>query len=174
MDDFETRIDSVDREDIWKPYVEEWLENFKSEDTPIERRIIDYRINGYGSSYNNENRIQMEVLFEVTPYDENNTEWENPRRSYGFINMVKEDGEYKLKYLSDVPEGYDKFMESFEEWKKTNSTTETVTLQGENKNLSSAQEQEINIMSTSIVAGCTAVLIVIGALVVFRIIKSFK
>lgn len=88
--------------------------------------------------------------------------------------MVKEDGEYKLKYLSDVPEGYDKFMEAFEEWKKTNSTTETVTLQGENKNLSSAQEQEINIMSTSIVAGCTAVLIVIGALVVFRIIKSFK
>lgn len=65
MDDFETRIDSVDREDIWKPYVEEWLENFKSEDTPIERRIIDYRINGYGSSYNNENRIQMEVLLRL-------------------------------------------------------------------------------------------------------------
>ena len=35
-EEYEARIDSINREDIWKPEVEKWLENFKSEETPIE------------------------------------------------------------------------------------------------------------------------------------------
>ena len=56
-EEYEARIDSINREDIWKPEVEKWLENFKSEETPIEKRITDYRINGYGTNSNNDNKI---------------------------------------------------------------------------------------------------------------------
>ena len=88
--------------------------------------------------------------------------------------MTYIDGEFQLDYIGEIPQGYDKFLEEFEEWKKTHSETETVVTQGENVELNSVQEQEVNKMSTGIVASCTAVLLVIGALVIFRIIKSFK
>ena len=173
-EEYEAKIDSVDREDIWKPYAEEWLESFKSEETPIEKRITDYSLNGWGVGQNNENKIAIEFHFQVTPVDENNTEWENPQRNVGYIEMTYLDGEFQLDYIAEYPKGYDKFMEAFEEWKKTHSETETVVTQGENVELNSVQEQEVNKMSTGIVASCTAVLLVIGALVIFRIIKSFK
>lgn len=173
-EDYEEMIDSVNREETWKPYAEEWLEKFKSEETPIEKRITDYSLNGWGVGQNNKNKISIEFHFEVTPVDENNTEWENPRRNNGYIEMTYIDGEFQLDYIGEIPQGYDKFLEEFEEWKKTHSKTETVVTQGENVELNSVQEQEVNKMSTGIVASCTAVLLVIGALVIFRIIKSFK
>lgn len=171
--DWESRIDNVRRDDIWQKPVKEWLDTFKSEYTPIEKRIKDYQICGWSVGLNNEEQISIAFQVDAIPVDENNTEWEKYRMQ-GFIDMVNEDGEYKVTYLSDVPKDYDKFMEAFEEWKKTNSSTETLVTQGENKNLSSAQEQEINIMSTSIVAGCTAVLIIIGVIAIFRIVKHLK
>lgn len=173
-EDYEEMIDNVNREQIWKPYAEEWLEKFKSEETPIEKRITDYLLNGWGVGQNNKNKIAIEFHFEVTPVDENNTEWENPRRNTGYVEMTYIDGEYQLDYIGETPQGYDKFLEEFEKWKKTHSETETVVTQGENLELNSVQEQEVNKMSTGIVASCTAVLLVIGALVIFRIIKSFK
>ncbi len=172
--DWESRVDNVNRDDIWQSAVKEWLDTFKSEETPIERRITDYQIGGWSPQYNNEERIKVTFYLYVIPVDENNTEWEVTERCMGFIDMIKEDGEYKVRYLSEYPEGYDKFLEEFEEWKKTHSETETVVTQGENVELNSVQEQEVNKMSTGIVASCTAVLLVIGALVIFRIIKSFK
>lgn len=99
----ETRIDSVNREGIWMPEVEKWLENFKSEETPIEKRITDYRINGYGTNSNNDNKILMNINFEVTPVDANNTAWDTPRRNVCYLEMTKQDGEYHLDYLDEVP-----------------------------------------------------------------------
>lgn len=173
QENYEVRIDNVNREDIWKKEVEAWLDTFKTEETPIEKRITDYRINGYSVDYNNEEKIQIDFYFEVTPIDENNTEW-NAHRELGFIEMTKIDGEYQLDYLSNEPKGYDKFLEEFEIWKKDNSTTETVTLKGENVPLNSAQEQNINKLSTGIVAVCVGVLAVIAVLAVVKIIKFRK
>ena len=51
-EDYEEMIDSVNREETWKPYAEEWLEKFKSEETPIEKRITDYSLNGWGVGQN--------------------------------------------------------------------------------------------------------------------------
>lgn len=166
MQDFEVVIDTVNREDIWMPIAEEW----------IKERFPNYRLCGYSTKENNENRILMTVYFEEEVEKEigEQDKYAQYNRSQVYIDMIKEDGEYQLKYLSDLPEGYDEFMEAFEEWKKTKSSTETLVTQGENKNLSSSQEQEINVMSTGIVAGCTSVLIIIGVIVIFRIIKHLK
>ena len=37
--DWESRVDNVNRDDIWQSAVKEWLDTFKSEETPIETRI---------------------------------------------------------------------------------------------------------------------------------------
>lgn len=169
--DWESRVDNVKRDDIWMSAVKEWLDGFKSEETPIEKRITDYQIGGWSPQYNNEDRIKVTFYLYVVPVDKNNTEWELPERGMGFIDMVKEDGEYKVKYLSEYPEGYDKFLEEFEKWKEQNAHTETIVVPSETRNLKASQEQEINKLSTEIVAVCIGLLVVIGVLSVIKIIK---
>lgn len=171
--DWKSRIDNVNREVIWKSEVEAWLDTFKTEETPIEKRITDYRINGYSPRYNNENKIKINFFFEVTPVDENNTEW-NIHGEFGFIEMTNVDGEYQLDYLSNVPKGFDKFLEEFEKWKETNSTTETIVIPSETRNLNASQEQEINKLSTGIVAVCVGVLTVLAVLALIKIMKFKK
>lgn len=172
--DWESRNDDVNREDIWKTEAGKWIDTFKSEETPIEKRITDYMISGWSVKYNTEEKISVHFQFEVTPVDENNTAWENPHRCQGYIDMVNKGGEYVVEYLSDIPKDYDKFLEEFEEWKKTNSQTETVVSQGENINLNSAQEEQINKLSTGIISVCAIVLVVMAVLVVLRVIKHKK
>lgn len=173
-EDYEEMIDSVNREQIWKPYAEEWLEKFKSEETPIEKRITDYRLNGWGVGQNNKSKINIEFHFEVTPVDENNTEWETPQRNQGYIEMTYLDGEFQLDYIAEYPRGYDKFLEEFEKWKEANSTTETIVIPSEIRNLNTLQEQEIDKLSTGIVTVCIGVLAVISVLAIIKIIKSKK
>lgn len=165
----ENRIDNINREDTWKPIVEEWLEKFKSEETPIEKRITDYRINGYGVNANNDNEILMNINFEVTPVDENNTSWNTPRRNICYLEMTKQDGEYHLDYIDEVPKNYDKFLEEFEKWQEENKTVETKTVQGETTDLNA--NAKIDKMSNGIVFVCVAVIAVI---VIFGIIKIVK
>lgn len=168
----ENRIDNTNREDIWKPIVEEWLEKFKSEETPIEKRITDYRINGYGVNANNDSKILMNINFEVTPVDENNTAWDTPRRNVCYLEMTKQDGEYHLDYLDEVPKNYDKFLEEFEQWKEENKTVETQTIQGESAELST--NAEIDKMSNGIVFICIAVISVVVILGISKIVKRKK
>lgn len=171
--DWKSRIDNVNRDAIWKSEVNAWLDTFKTEETPIEKRITDYRINGYSPNYNNENKIQINFSFEITPVDENNTEW-NINGECGFIEMTNVDGKYQLDYLSNLPKGYDKFLEEFEKWKETNSTTETIVIPSETKNLKALQEQAINKLSMGIVALCVGVLTVFAVLALVKIMKDKK
>ena len=172
--DWETRVDNVDRADIWRKEAENWLDSFKSEETPIEKRITDYKISGWTINANNENEIRIQFYFEVTPVDGNNTAWEMPERSFGNLEMTNVDGEYKLDYISEYPQNYDKFLEEFEKWKEENSTKETIVVPSESRNLNASQEQEIDRMSTGIVAVCIGVLAVVSVLVVMKIIKLKK
>ena len=172
--DWESRVDNVKRDDIWQSSVNEWLETFKTEETPIEKRITDYRIGGWSPQYNNEDRIKVTFYFGVVPVDENNTEWEVPKRCMGFIDMIKEDGEYKVKYLSEYPQGYNEFMEEFEKWKEENSTTETIVVPSETRNLNVSKEQEIDKLSSGIVAISIGILAIISVLAIIKIIKLKK
>ena len=65
--DWESRVDNVNRDDIWQSAVKEWLDTFKSEETPIERRITDYQIGGWSPQYNNEERIKVTFYLYVIP-----------------------------------------------------------------------------------------------------------
>ncbi len=95
----------------------EWLDTFKSEDTPIEKRITDYELAGYGTSYIDNSELDVSIDFNVTPYSEENTVWKTRGNNIGFIKFKKVDGEYEVERISDVPENYDKFLEKFEEYK---------------------------------------------------------
>jgi len=168
--DWEARIDNVKRDDIWQAEVNKWLEPFKSEETPVEKRITDFRISSWCPHINNKDEIKVNFQYEVIPVDENNTEWENPRRNHGFIHMVNKDGEYVVEYLSDVPKNYDKFLEEFEKWQKENETKETVEVQGEKEELNS--NNEIDKMSDGIVAICVIVLVIVVAFAVIKFLKK--
>ena len=171
-EEYEARIDSINREDIWKPEVEKWLENFKSEETPIEKRITDYRINGYGTNSNNDNKILMNINFEVTPVDANNTSWDTPQRNVCYLEMTKQDGEYKLEYIGEVPKNYDKFLKEFENWQEENKTVEMQTVQGEKKELSA--DKEIDKMSNGIIFVCTILIAVVIISTIIKIVKRKK
>lgn len=165
----EVKIDNVNREKIWKPVVEEWLDSFKSDETPELKRIVDYNINGWGVNLNNEDKIMLNIFFEVTPVDVNNTEWETPQRNIVYLEMSKIDGEFEVDYLSNFPKGYDKFMEEFEKWQETQAKTETIILQGESKEFVS--NEKIQQISNGIVGVCV---ILISIVIISIFLKNKK
>lgn len=170
--DGEQRIDSVDREDIWQKAQNDWLESLKSEDTPIERRIIDYESNGWGINESNTEKIKIDFRFSVTPVDPENTEWNIEGSNVGFLEMTNVDGEYKVDYISDKPKNYDKFMEEFEKWKNENSQVETTTVQGQTKELTNLEEaKKIDKITIGIIFLCVTIITVIVVSFIRRKIK---
>lgn len=168
----EIKIDSVDREDIWKPKVEEWLDSFKTEETPIEKRITDYQLTSYSTKANNENEIKVDCTAHIIPVDESNTAWEFPQRITIFIEMTNVDGQYQVDYLDELPRNYDKFLEEFQIWKKENETTETITVQGEKEDLNS--NSEIEKISNGLVLICASIIAIVVIMIIIKVIKKKK
>lgn len=163
--------------DIGLETFKEWMETFKSEETPIEKRIIDYEISqsGGGETNNIEDKIDMTVHFRVTPVDEENTYWQKDYANICFIKMSKVDGEFKVDYISDKPENYDKFLEKFEEYKKNNPTSlKTEEVQGEMETKSSEQPYEIKQISNIIIIICIIILLIVVICVAMKLRKKQK
>ena len=65
--------DEVDKSEIVEKAFSEWIETFKSEDVPENKRIIDYKTGTIGVREANENEIRASIEFIVTPVSEENT-----------------------------------------------------------------------------------------------------
>lgn len=166
-------IDYTDRSKIIEKAFSEWIESFKSENIPEEKRILDYEIHMIGTSESNPNKIRATVEFVITPISKENTTWEYlepkdsvwQKRNICFIEMTNVDGEYKVDYIGETPKDYDKFLERFEEYKKTQpQTVENVQIQGQ-KTENNLANQEIEKMSHTIMIGCSICLYYIECII---------
>ncbi len=153
----------------------EWLDTFKSEEIPVEKRITSYELVGYGISYNENGELDVSINFNVTPCSEENTVWETKGNNVGFIKFKKVDGEYEVERISEVPENYDKFLEKFEEYKSTNpeileNDTQTQSIAGkeENYNANETIEKISNgVFTVSLIVG-----IIVGIIIILTIWKK--
>lgn len=162
--------------DIGLETFEDWIETFKSEETPVEKRIIDYQIAQYGGGKANdsEDKFDITIYFKVTPVDEENTYWKKNHENICFIKMTKVDGEFKVDYISDKPENYDKFLEKFEEYQKNNSELiEVKQTQGEVDEKTS-ETREIQRISNVIVIVCVGALLIVTICIIIKIRRNKK
>lgn len=180
--------DEVDKSEIVEKAFSEWIETFKSEDVPENKRIIDYKTGTIGVREANENEIRASIEFIVTPVSEENTEW-----NYGeaetkmidghewvvfqpnnicYVQLKNIDGEYQVEYIGETPEGYDEFAKRFEEYKKTHEQeeVENMQIQGEETENQLAN-QEIEKISNTIVIGCSVILLIIMTFIIIKIVK---
>ena len=154
----------------------DWMEAFKSEETPIEKRIVDYQISQYGGGANNnvEDKLEMTIYFKVTPVDEENTYWKKEYANICFLKMSKVDGEFKIDYISDKPENYDKFLEEFEEYKKNNvSPIEIEQVQGA-VDPKDAEPAPIKQISNVVMIVCFSILVIVVICIFIKIKKNKK
>ena len=169
-------IDYTDRYDIITKAFSEWMDTFKSETTPENKRILDYQIGMVGTSESNENKIRATIEFKVTPFSKENTEWnytEQPEsrtingrefteyldNNICFLEMTNVNGEYQIDYIAETPKGYDEFLTRFEEYKANlPKTVTTETIQGQKADTNLATP-EIEKMSHGIFIGCGIVLV---------------
>ena len=181
-------IDGTDRYDIIAKAFSEWMDTFKIENTPEDKRILDYQIGAVGTSESNKDKIKATIEFNVTPFSKENTQWnyteevetiirngeefkESPPDNICFLEMTNVDGEYQVDYIAETPEGYDEFLTRFEEYKANLPKTETTeTIQGQ-KIENNLMNQEIKKMSDTIMIGSSIVLI---AMISFIIVKFIK
>ena len=180
--------DEVDKSEIVEKAFSEWIETFKSEDVPENKRIIDYKTGTIGVREANENEIRASIEFIVTPVSEENTQW-----NYGeaetkmvdghewvvfqpnnicYVQLKNIDGEYQVEYIGETPEGYDEFAKRFEEYKKTHEQeeVENTQIQGEETENQLAN-QEIEKISNTIVIGCLVILLIIMTFSIIKIVK---
>ena len=183
--------DSNERSEIVEEIFKEWIESYKSDETPENRRIIDYKLNTLGIRTISDNEYIANIEFVVTPVSIENTEWNYSepeiivyhgheciwyaKTNMCYIRIKVENGDYQVEYIGEAPEGYDEFEKRFEEYKKTYSQeeVENIQIQGEETDNQLAN-QEIEKMSNGIVIGCSAVLLVVICLVGVKVIKYRK
>ena len=183
--------DSSERSKIVEDIFKEWIESYKSGETPENRRIIDYKLNTLGIRTISDNEYIADIEFVVTPVSIENTEWNYGEPEIGlwegheviwyvktnicYIKIKVENGNYQVEYIGETPEGYDEFEKRFEEYKKAHSQeeVENIQIQGEETDNQLAN-QEIEKMSNGIVIGCSAVLLVVICLVGVKVIKYRK
>lgn len=181
-------IDYTDRYDIITKAFSEWIDTFKSENIPENRRILDYQIGSVGTSESNKNKIRATVEFKVTPYSKENTEWnytekpetrtingreftEYPDNNICFLEMTNVNEEYQVDYIDETPKGYDEFLTRFEEYKANlPKTVTTETIQGQKTDTNLAT-QEIEKISGGIFIGCGIVLVITVILGMRTVIK---
>ena len=180
--------DSNERSEIVEEIFKEWIESYKSDETPENRRIIDYKLNTLGIRTISDNEYIADIEFVVTPVSIQNTEWNYGEPEIGlwegheviwyvktnicYIRIKVENGDYQVEYIGETPEGYDEFYERFEEYKKTHSQeeVENVQIQGEETDNQLAN-QEIEKMSNGIVIGCSIILFVIISFTIVKVIR---
>ena len=183
--------DSNERSEIVEEIFKEWIESYKSDETPENRRIIDYKLNTLGIRTISDNEYIADIEFVVTPVSIENTEWNYGEPEIGlwegheviwyvktnicYIRIKVENGDYQVEYIGEAPEGYDEFEKRFEEYKKTYSQeeVENIQIQGEETDNQLAN-QEIEKMSNGIVIGCSVILLVVICLVGVKVIKYRK
>lgn len=110
--------DNLFRKKAIQEVMEEFIEPYKSEETPENERIKDYYLSGWGSSYEDDNVLKVAITFLVTPYSEENTIWETEINNYCYATFKKENGGYILENITQGVENLDKFLAKFEEYKK--------------------------------------------------------
>ena len=157
------------REDAYNKALSQLLEPYKSENTPEEKRIIDYRLNRFAMDDSEEGRVSASISFEVTPYSEENTIWKNNRQNMCFAQFVIIDGEYIVESVSEYPPNYDKFLERFEEYQKNKEQIEVQSVQAEQTN--NMANQEIEKMNNVVFYSCLAIFIFIVIFIILNLIK---
>ena len=179
--------DSNERSEIVEEIFKEWIESYKSDETPENRRIIDYKLNTLGIRTISDNEYIADIEFVVTPVSIENTEWNYSepeiivyhgheciwyaKTNMCYIRIKVENGDYQVEYIGETPEGYDEFAKRFEEYKKTHSQeVENIQIQGEETDNSLAN-QEIEKMSNGIVIGCSIILFVIISFTIVKVIR---
>lgn len=128
--------------------LDSYIKTFMTEETPEQDRIKDYTFTGYGMSEGeDENKLYMHISMNTIPVNEDNTTW-SKHGDICFVVFSKVNDEYVVDRISRYPDNYDKFLERFEEYKKSDSETdkkETISIQGESQNNLASQEiQKIN------------------------------
>ena len=181
--------DSDERSEFIEGIFEEWIESYKSEEIPENRRITDYKLNKLGIRTISDNEYIADIEFVVTPVSIENTEWNYGEPEIGlwegdefiwyvktnicYIKIKVENGEYQVEYIRETPEGYDEFEKRFEEYKKTHpqEEVENTQIQGEEtENL--LANQEIEKMSNGIVIGCSIILLAIISFTIVKVIRQ--
>ena len=181
--------DSDERSEFIEGIFEDWIESYKSEEIPENRRITDYKLNKLGIRTISDNEYIADIEFVVTPVSIENTEWNYGEPEIGlweghefiwyvktnicYIKIKVENGEYQVEYIRETPEGYDEFEKRFEEYKKTHpqEEVESTQIQGEEtENL--LANQEIEKMSNGIVIGCSIILLAIISFIIVKVIRQ--
>ena len=183
--------DSDKRDEFIEGVFEEWIESYKSEEVPENRRITDYKLNTFGMRTISDNEYIADIEFIVTPVSIENTEWNYGEPETGlwdghefvwyvktnicYIRIKVENGDYQVEYIGETPEGYDEFAKRFEEYKNTHSQEEVESIQIQGKETDNQlANQEIEKMSNGIVIGCSVILLVVICLVGVKVIKYRK
>lgn len=165
----------------------QWIETYKSEEIPENRKITGYELQSVRVGEIEENEFLANIEFVVTPVSIENTEWNYSepeiivyhgheciwyaKTNMCYIRIKVENGDYQVEYIGETPEGYDEFYERFEEYKKTHSQeVENIQIQGEETDNSLAN-QEIEKMSNGIVIGCSIILFVIISFTIVKVIR---
>ena len=177
--------DSSQGQEVALNAFKEWIEGFKSEETPENKRITDYRKGLVTFSDLNSDKAEAYIKFAVTPVSKENTDWEYSEpetieydghqcisQDYNmcFIEMTKINGQYQVDYISDKPKNYDEFLERFEEYQETNpKNEENIQIQGQNTTTNLSQNQEIERISNIITMVCIGVLVLAVIFVILRI-----
>lgn len=179
-------IDYTDRSDIILNAFSEWMETFKGENIPEEKRITDFKWSGYSTIESNPNKIRARIEFTVTPVLKENTKWEYSepktiekgeleikwsKTNICYLEMTNVNGEYQVDYMAETPKGYDEFTKRFEEYQQNNSQTEEVVqIQGKEteNNLSN---QEIEKMSNIVTVSCSTILVLVIGTISIKFIK---
>lgn len=174
-DSAEDRKKNEARMEFAKEAFAEWMENLKSEETEENRRILSYQIGGYGYSAPDENKIvSMDISFRVEPASEI-SEWKNDVVYRAYIKVAEnENSEFEIKYLSDKPENWDKFLERYNEWEKENADKiEVNSVQGESEE-KLVEPDEITTMSNVISIISASVFAIVVISVFFSIKRKIK
>lgn len=160
------------RVNAFKTALDSYMQTFMTEETPEEDRIKEYIYTGF-SVDDSEDKLKATISFHVTPVNENNTTW-GKKGDMCFTVFSKMDNEYVLEKISRYPDNYDKFLERFEEYKKSKSeTTESTQIQGK-EITNSLANQEIEKMSNIIFISCLIILLVVLIPLIRKIITSIS
>lgn len=168
------------REELFKETLSSYLEQYMKEETPEEKKIIKYEMNGYGISKETDDTLAVSINFIVEPYSKENTIWNNNQNNPNncecicFAKYKKVNGDYELERISEIPENYDKFLEELEKYKANLSEeTSTKIVQGKETE-SNLANQEIEKISNGIFIGCGIILVLTIFIVIIIAIKKRK
>lgn len=167
-------LGSTKKFEITQIILEQLLEKYKTEDVKEEERIIDYRWEGLGGGVPDEQGItKLTINFTVIPYLEENSEWKKDFRYIAFAQVSVENKEYKIDKISLEPENYDKFLEKFEEYQK--SQPEIVEVQAVSaEKTEELKTNKIEKMSNVIFISSGSVFIVLIIGIVVNVVKNKK